>query len=102
MIIASKLSQVEEIKKYLESHSDMYNKCIIFGKCTTNNGNSDDYLEIAIQTTDDNIADDDEALFDLFCTVDDITEGLFDLNIINSKNSRNITSELEKGVLIYG
>lgn len=102
MIIASKISQVEEIKKYVESNSTMYNKCIIFGKCTTNEGTSEDYLGVAIQTVDDEIADNDEALFELFCTIDDVTEGLFDLTILNSKNSRNIRSEIEKGVLIYG
>jgi len=102
MIIASKQDQVNKIKQYIESNATLYSKCIIFGKCTRKEGTSNDYLGVAVYTINDAMADDDEALFDLFCTVDDITEGKFDLSILNSINSRNLQAEIEKGEVIYG
>lgn len=102
MIIISKQKQVEKIKKYIESNSNLYNKLVIFGKCITAEGKDTDYLDIAVQTVDKAMADDNDALLELFCTIDDITEGLFDLTIINCQNnSSNTLKEISKGEVVY-
>ena len=102
MIIASKQKQVEKIKKYIENNSNLYNKLVIFGKCITDEGKDTDYLDVAVQTVDQSMADDNDALLDLFCAIDDITEGLFDLTIINCQNnSSNTIKEINKGEVIY-
>src|SRR5574344_1944314 len=102
MIIKSKLEQVEQIKKYIESNNNLYNKLVIYGVCTTPEGTDKDYLGVAVQTIDNSLADNDDGLLDLFCAVDDITEGKFDLVIINSRNTRNIANNIKKGELLYG
>lgn len=102
MIIKSKLLQVDKIKKYIESHNDLYDKLVIYGSCTTSEGTDKDYLGVAIQTIHKAMADNDDALLDLFCAIDDITEGKFDLTIINSNYlSSNIKNTIEKGELVY-
>lgn len=102
MIIPSKVSQVEKIKKYIETNADKYTKCIIFGKCTTEDGTPEDYLDIAIETADPAMADDDDKLYDLYYTISKATDGLFDITIINSDQYRDLTNEIEKGEKIYG
>lgn len=103
MVNPIKQSQVDAIKKYVEENSDRYNKIVIFGKSITDEVKADDFLEVAIQMTNQKEADDDNALLDLFCKVDDITEGKFDLVIINCQNnSSNIMNLVNKGDVIYG
>lgn len=102
MIIKSKLSQVEQIKKYIESNNNLYNKLVIYGVCTTPDGTDKNYLGVAVQTIDNSLADNDDGLLDLFCNVDEITEGKFDLSIINSKYiASNLKNIIEKGELVY-
>ena len=103
MVNPIKQSQVDAIKKYVEENPDRYNKMIIFGKSITEECKESDYLEVAIQMTNQKEADDDNALLDLFCKVDDITDGKFDLVILNSNNnSSNIMDLVSKGDIIYG
>lgn len=103
MVNPIKQSQVDAIKKYVEENPDRYNKMIIFGKSVTEECKESDYLEVAIQMTNQKDADDDNALLDLFCKVDDITDGKFDLVILNSNNnSSNIMNLVSKGDIIYG
>ncbi len=103
MVNPIKQPQVDAIKDYIEKHPDRYNKLIVFGKSITEETTADDYLEIAVQMTNPKDADDDNALLDLFCKVDDITDGKFDLVIINCQhNSSNIMNIVNKGDIIYG
>ena len=103
MVNPIKQSQVDAIKKYVEENPDRYNKLVIFGKSITDEVKADDFLEVAIQMTNQEEADDDNALLDLFCKIDDITEGKFDLVIINCQNnSSNIMNLVNKGDVIYG
>lgn len=103
MVNPIKQSQVDAIKKYVEENPDRYNKLVIFGKSITDEVKADDFLEVAIQMTNQKEADDDNALLDLFCKIDDITEGKFDLVIINCQNnSSNIMNLVNKGDVIYG
>ncbi len=103
MVNPIKQSQVDAIKKYVEENPDRYNKMIVFGKSITEECKESDYLEVAIQMTNQKEADDDNALLDLFCKVDDITDGKFDLVILNSNNnSSNIMDLVSKGDIIYG
>lgn len=103
MVNPIKQSQVEAIKKYVEDNPDRYNKMIVFGKSITEECKESDYLEVAIQMTNQKEADDDNALLDLFCKVDDITDGKFDLVILNcNNNSSNIMDLVSKGDIIYG
>lgn len=102
MINPIKVSQVNELKDYIKENSDKYNKLVIFGKSITNECTDDDFLEIAVQTTNPKDADNDEALLNLFCKIDDITDGKFDLIIINSKyNTSNILELVNKGEVVY-
>lgn len=103
MINASKRKQVEDIKKYLESNSDKYCKLVIFGKSITEESKESDFLELAVEMTNQKDANDDNALLDLFCKVDDITNGKFDLVIINCQNnSSNVMDLISKGEVVYG
>lgn len=103
MVNPVKQSQVDAIKKYVADNPDRYNKMIVFGKSITEECKESDYLEVAIQMTNQKEADDDNALLDLFCKVDDITDGKFDLVILNSSNnSSNIMDLVSKGDIIYG
>lgn len=103
MVNPIKQSQVDAIKKYVEDNPDRYNKMIVFGKSITEECKESDYLEVAIQMTNQKEADDDNALLDLFCKVDDITDGKFDLVILNcNNNSSNIMDLVSKGDIIYG
>ena len=100
MIIASKQSQVSEIKKYIEENSDKYEKLYVFGVCTKAEATSEDYLDLAVKTIDDDLADDDEALLDLFTAISHITEGKFNIFMLNGLNAIDIPYEHE-GELIY-
>lgn len=103
MVNPIKQSQVDAIKKYVEDNPDRYNKMIVFGKSITEECKESDYLEVAIQMTNQNDANDDNALLDLFCKVDDITNGKFDLVIINCQNnSSNVMDLISKGEVVYG
>ena len=103
MVNPIKQSQVDAIKKYVEDNPDRYNKMIVFGKSITEECKESDYLEVAIQMTNQKEANDDNALLDLFCKVDDITDGKFDLVILNcNNNSSNIMDLVSKGDIIYG
>ena len=103
MVNPIKQSQVDAIKKYVEENPDRYNKMVVFGKSITEECKESDYLEVAIQMTNQKEADNDNALLDLFCKVDDITDGKFDLVILNcNNNSSNIMDLVSKGDIIYG
>lgn len=103
MINKFKKHQVEEIRQYIEDNADLYNKLIIFGKSIDPNSTIDDDLEVAVSMANPEDAEDDEAQMDLFCTIDEITNGKFDLVIINSsENSNNIIGLVNKGEIIYG
>lgn len=103
MVNPIKQAQVDAIKKYVVENPDRYNKMIVFGKSITEECKESDYLEVAIQMTNQKEADDDNALLDLFCKVDDITDGKFDLVILNcNNNSSNIMNLVSKGDIIYG
>ena len=101
MINKTKQSQVDSLKQYIESNSK-YNKLVIFGKCITEDAKDTDFLDIAVQTVNDADANDNDELLDLYCAVDDITDGRFNLTIINCEyNSINIMNEINKGEIIY-
>lgn len=103
MVNPIKQAQVDAIKKYVVENPDRYNKMIVFGKSITEECKESDYLEVAIQMTNQTEANDDNALLDLFCKVDDITDGKFDLVILNcNNNSSNIMNLVSKGDIIYG
>lgn len=102
MVNPIKQSQVDAIKNYIASNPDRYNKLVIFGKSITEECKNEDFLDVAVQMTSQKEANDDNALLDLFCKVDDITDGKFDLVIINCQNnSSNVMNLVNKGEVIY-
>lgn len=102
MIIKSKKSQIEAIKNYFNSHSDMYKACIAFGECTRSDANSDCYIDLAISVINPNDYDNSTALYDLYKDLDDITNGAFSVVIIEDPYlSENTKKEIREGEIIY-
>ena len=92
-------SKLDKIAKYAKNNSDWIRKLIVFGDVLVDN-NEDDIIELAVDFNDD--FDIDECFDNLITIIDNISEGMFELLIINGDNlTSNALKEIEEGVVIY-
>ena len=101
MVNPIKMSQVNKIATFIKANNNKYDKLVVFGKCLTSEVKEDDILELGVNVVDFNVEDYD-FLYDLYLTVDDITDGKFDIVIINDPYVlHSVINEINKGDIIY-
>lgn len=101
MICKKKQEQVKKICDYIMENDTIYDKLVIFGECLEE-VTDDVFLDVAVKTVKDEDATSEDILFDLVSTIDDITEGRFNLIVINDPDvTTNILHNIEKGVVVY-
>lgn len=91
--------KVNKIAKYAKSNYEWINKLIVFGEVLDDDSEMD-VIEFAVEFND--AFDTDECFDDLVTVIDDISEGMFDLLLMNGDNlTPSVLSEIEKGEIIY-
>lgn len=106
MILLEKQKQVDKIRDYIMEHRQIYDKLVIFGEATYEDLpkelEEDVFLDVAVRTVREEDATNDDIHFELACEIDDITDGKFNLIIMNDPNvATSVLHEIENGEIIY-
>lgn len=92
-------AKLNKIIKYAQTNSSWINKIIVFGEVLTSD-TDDEVIELAAEFNE--AYDIDECFDRLITVIDDITEGMFELIIMNGDNlTSNTVSEIAEGEIIY-
>ena len=101
MVNSIKKSQVEKIIQYVKEN-DAFDKVVIFGDAITDRVNKNTYIDVAVRTTHEDDATNEEVLFDVLSAIDSATDGRFNFVVMNDPDlTSNTLHEIERGEVVY-